>query len=101
MDIPVTSQSRSALQNNMSASIMENFLSNKVHKCGTVKKYLKLWNGKIYLFQTYNDNNEWLHYLILFVVLVEEIQLNVLYVHKKHCQNKLHVYNIPSTTAKK
>ena len=39
--------------------------------------------------------------IILLVVLLEEIELNELYVHKKDCQNKFHVYNIPSDTAKK
>ena len=54
---------------------------------GTIKKYLKLRNGKIYLFQTYSENNAWLHYLILLVVLLQEIQLWPFFVHKIDCQS--------------
>ena len=42
---------------------------------GTIKKYLTLRNGIIHLFQTYRENNAWLHYLILLVSLLEEIHL--------------------------
>ena len=49
---------------------------------GTIKKYLKLRNGKIYLFQTYSENHAWFHCLILSVVLLQEIQL------KSFCSQK-------------
>ena len=50
---------------------------------GTIKKYLKLRSGKIYLFQIYSENNAWLHYLILLVVLLQEIQLKSFLFTKK------------------
>ena len=50
---------------------------------GTIKKYLKLRNGKTYLFQSYSENNAWLRYLILLVVLLEEIYLKSFLFTKK------------------
>ena len=103
--VPVSSKSLSASIDLpwSTWAIMEKFLSNKITQMEPakstkiiIKEKKRFWNG-IYIFQTYLENNAWLHYLILLnssmllkhqcsYLHIQEIQLKS-FVHKKDYQS--------------